>query len=49
MYGAMKATKNPTGGKMKPVVKQLISPVGRGLSSPDIAAGRSKGRKLGGR
>ena len=48
---AMKPAANPTGGKMKMSVSKLTSPVGRGMSSPDISSGKSSkgGRKFGGR
>lgn len=46
---AMKPAANPTGGKMKLSVNKLISPTGRSQTSPDLAAGRSKSRKIGGR
>ena len=48
---AMKPAANPTGGKLKLSVGKLISPVGRGITSPDISSGKSSkgGRKFGGR
>ena len=46
---AMKPSANPTGGKMNLSVNKNISPTGRSQTSPDLAAGRSKGRKNGGR
>lgn len=46
---AMKPKPNLTGGKMKMSVGALTSPAGRALASPEVASGRSKSRKIGGR
>lgn len=49
-FGDMKASKNPTGGKMPLKVKSLVGPAGKQLNSgATTAAGGNAMRKLGGK